>query len=126
LPFAGSAGYIVNEAAKDKLLALISNPGPLDFPYDIHLQRAIADGKLRGFVTFPFATTLAAGADNSQIRNLKADETAMSAFRRLMWVERDIGDADQTISAVTAGASDAETSTFLKILSVFLSLGFKQ
>ncbi len=126
MPFAGSVSYIVNAHAKEKFLALISNTGSLDFPYDIHLQRAIADGKLRGFVAFPFATTLSPDADNSQIRNLKADETAMSAFRRLMWLERDIDDAAKTIAQVTQGAGDAETQTFLKILSVFLAPGFKQ
>lgn len=126
MPFAGSAGYIVNDHAKEKLLALISDPGPLDFPYDIFLQRAIADGKLRGFVTFPFATTLAAEADNSTLRHPASHETAMNAFRRLMWLERDVAQADQTISAVTQGATDPETRTFLKILSVFLSPGFKQ
>lgn len=125
MPFAGSAGYIVNAHAKDKLLGLISNTGPLDFPYDIALQRAIAEGKLRGFVMFPFATTLSPDADHSQIRTLKADETAMSAFRRLMWLERDIDQADKTIAQVTP-AADAETQTFLKILSVFLTPGFKQ
>ena len=126
MPFAASVGYLVNQNSKDKLLGLISNPGPLEFPYDIHLQRAIQAGQLRGFVTFPFATTLSAEAENSQIRNPRLDEAATTAFRRLMWLERDIGEAAATIAPVTGGPMDAETETFLKILSVFLSPGFKQ
>jgi GR25 family glycosyltransferase involved in LPS biosynthesis len=126
MPFAGSVGYVVNPRARDKLLALISSPGPLEFPYDIFLQRAIAEGRLRGFVTFPFATTLSAQAEASQIGKPKPDEAAMNAFRRLMWLERDIDEAARTIAAVTDGPADAETETFLKILSVFLAPGFRQ
>jgi len=126
MPFAASVGYVVNANSKSKLLGLIGGSGPLEFPYDIFLQRAVQAGQLRGFVTFPFATTLSRDAENSQIHNPRLDEAATTAFRRLMWLERDIGEADATIAAVTAGASDPETATFLKILSVFLSPEFKQ
>lgn len=126
MPFAGSVGYIINRNAMDKLLALIPAHGPLDFPYDIDLQRLVQEGKLRAFVTFPFATTLGPAADVSLLRNPKPHETAMNAFRRLMWLERDIAEAQKTIAQVTQGPQDGETQTFLKILSVFLSPDFKQ
>jgi hypothetical protein len=125
LPFAGSTAYIVNRKSKDKLLGLFPRGGPLEIPYDVYLQQLIHNNKLRGFVTFPFATALSPQAENSQIQQTySVQEGAMNAFRRLMWLERDIDAAVETIDRVRAGTEDAETAAFLKILAVFLSPGF--
>jgi GR25 family glycosyltransferase involved in LPS biosynthesis len=120
LPFAGATAYIVNRNSKGKLLGLVSQQVPLDVPYDVYLQQAIHNGKLRAFVTFPFATGLAPSAENSQVRQSQSvQETAMNAFRRLMWLERDVDAAAATMDGI--GADDEETAAFLKILAVFLS-----
>jgi GR25 family glycosyltransferase involved in LPS biosynthesis len=124
LPFAGATAYIVNRASKDKVIEVVSHGGPLEIPYDINLQQAIRDNKLRGFVTFPFATTLSPYAENSQVRQSQsAQEAAMNAFRRLMWLERDIDTAVEHMDRICTGMDDAETVAVLKILAVFLSPG---
>jgi GR25 family glycosyltransferase involved in LPS biosynthesis len=122
MPFAGSTAYIVNRNAKEKVLGLLAQSLPLEFAYDVTLQRAIADNRLRGFVTFPFTTGLSAQGDRSQIQQShNSQETAMNAFRRLMWLERDIETAVRTIDGVQP--PDAETEAFVKILSVFIAPG---
>jgi GR25 family glycosyltransferase involved in LPS biosynthesis len=122
LPFAAATAYIVGRNAKEKLLGVVSRNGPRDVPYDVYLQQAIHDGKLRAFVVFPFATGLAPSAENSQVRQSQSvQEAAMNAFRRLIWLERDIGTATATLDAVRLRPDDQETAAFLKILAVFLS-----
>jgi GR25 family glycosyltransferase involved in LPS biosynthesis len=124
LPFAGATAYIVNRASRDKVFDLVSHGGPLEIPYDIFLQEAIHSNKLRAFVTFPFATTLSPSAENSQVRQSQSvQEAAMNAFRRLMWLDRDIDTAVEYLDRVRPGVDDAETAAFLKILMVFLSPG---
>ena len=125
LPFAGATAYIVNRKSKDKILDLLPHGGPLEIPYDVYLQQVIHNNKLRGFVTFPFATALSPQAENSQIQqSYSVQEGAMNAFRRLMWLERDIDTAVETIDRVRAATEDAETAAFLKILAIFLSPDF--
>lgn len=83
------------------------------------------NNRLRAFVTFPFATTLSPYAENSQIQQARnIQEAVMNAFRRLMWLERDIDQATQTIDRVSLDAQDAETAAFLKILATVLSPRF--
>jgi len=125
LPFAGATAYIVNRKSKDKILDILPLDGRLEIPYDVYLQQVIHNNKLRAFVTFPFATSLSPCAENSQIQqSCSVQEAAMNAFRRLMWREREIDIANETMDRVHASIDDAETVAFLKILAVFLSADF--
>ena len=127
MPFVGATAYIVNANSRDKILYLLPRGDPLEIPYDVYLQQLIHNNRLRGFVTFPFATTLSSNAETSQIEEAPSrDKTAMNAFRRLMWLERDIGAAAASIDKVRTGMDDPETLAFLKILSVFLAPDFEE
>lgn len=89
--WAGATAYCIPSASKAKVFGVLQ-AAELDRPYDLHL-RALADqGGLKMGFCFPFLTTVSPRARVSQIQ---ADEHAvfdmtLNAFRRLMFVERDL------------------------------------
>lgn len=64
----------------------------LDRPYDLHLRALADEGKLKVGFCFPFLTTVSPAASTSQIQAKEhaGFDLALSAFRRLMFVERDL------------------------------------
>jgi GR25 family glycosyltransferase involved in LPS biosynthesis len=126
--FAGSTAYIVNRNAKDRVLNLISQGDPIDRPYDLYLQRLIRNDLLRAFLVFPFATTVSALGEDSQIQTSdnQSAEFIWSSFRRLMWAERDIGAAGQAADRIFAAVKDDETEAFSRMLAGMLAPGFKR
>lgn len=127
IPFAGSTAYIVNQRTKDRLLKLLPRTGPLDIPYDLYLRHMIQSGALRAYAIFPFATTVSDLALDSQIQptdELPAD-AVFTAYRRLMWLNRDIEGTRRTLDRVGSSMDDEETNAFAKILAILLSPHFK-
>ena len=126
--FCGSTAYIVNRNAKDRVLDLISQEGPIDRPYDLYLQRLIRSDRLRAFLVFPFATTVSALGEDSQIQTSDGQSTEFiwSSFRRLMWAERDIGAAAEAADRIFAAVRDDETEAFSRMLAGMLAPGFKR
>lgn len=106
--FAGAAGYVVNGRSKDRVLAALDGLGPLDIPYDIALRRLVHAGRLRACVTFPFLTSVAPfSAETSQIQpGGNAADAISDAFRRLMFVGRDIAQSRAEAEAIAAAADE--------------------
>jgi glycosyl transferase family 25 len=120
--FFGATAYAVRGAAKARLHAALAAAEALNQPYDLFLRDLINTGALKAAVCFPFLTTLAPQADASQIQ---AKETAvfdatLNAYRRLMYVARDLDrcrtDA-QRLAAHTNEASRLVGSVFATIVS---------
>jgi len=126
LPFTAASAYVVNSRAKARLLNLVAEVGDLDINYDLYLRKLITEGKIRAFVTFPFVTTISALADTS---NIQTDDTALSdavwyAFRRLVWLHRDLAAAMNPLQAVRADFVDAESAAIARLVELILSPKF--
>ncbi|MDD5247609.1 MAG: glycosyltransferase family 25 protein [Rhodocyclaceae bacterium] len=91
MPFAGATAYLVNAGAKQKLLAMLKEHERLDVPYDLVLRNLIQQGRLSAFVVFPFATSLSAHAEASQIQlqDTAITDACWNAFRRLVCADAD-------------------------------------
>jgi GR25 family glycosyltransferase involved in LPS biosynthesis len=118
----GATAYAVKGAAKARLHAALAAAEQLDQPYDLFLRDLIHSGVFRAAVAFPFLTTLAPAADASQIQ---ASDTAvfdatLNAYRRLMYVDRDLGqcrlDAER-LAAHTGEAARLVGGVFAAIVS---------
>jgi GR25 family glycosyltransferase involved in LPS biosynthesis len=128
IPFAGSTAYLVNARSKEKLLKLLTEHAPLDMPYDLVLRKLVYQSRLSGFVIFPFATSLSAFADASQIQgneNTKIADMAWNAFRRLVWAERSLPEATANLDRISSDFFDPECRVFARILSCLLSANFQ-
>lgn len=89
IPFAGSSAYFVSPSAKERLLGLLRNQ-PLDLGYDITLRNLARRGDVKVHAIAPFPVGLAAVADDSQIREDRPGDAALTAFRRSLFVDRDL------------------------------------
>jgi GR25 family glycosyltransferase involved in LPS biosynthesis len=92
MSFFGSAGYVVKPGSKAKVLAALRQAQRLDVPYDIYLRRLVVSGQIKARACFPFVTTI----EESGSSQIQADEHAfadqtLNTYRRLMFVDRDLG-----------------------------------
>jgi GR25 family glycosyltransferase involved in LPS biosynthesis len=127
LVFAGSTAYIVNAQSKEKLLGLLTGKPTLDLPYDLTLRQLVYDKRLKGFVAFPFPTSLSAFADVSQIQCEDAGkiaDIAWNAFRRFAWWEGSARAATADLDRIQDSFFDPDCKAFGKILSCMMSSKF--
>lgn len=117
--FGGSMAYVVHAASREKLLGLLAQDAPMDLPYDLHLRRLIGAGALRARMIFPFPVTQSALGAQSQIQAENRADTVWTAFRRLAWAERDIGEA-----VAPLGEADAELDALGRILAAMARADF--
>jgi GR25 family glycosyltransferase involved in LPS biosynthesis len=91
--YAGSTAYIVNGRSKAKMLKLLEAHPSLDTPYDLRLRELTHGSQLQGLALFPFPTTLSGLAETSGIQAMDeaAVEWVLNTFRRMVWLDRDIG-----------------------------------
>lgn len=125
--FAGSTAYLVNGKSKDKLIQLLTEKPALDLPYDLTLRQLVYNRRLKGFVAFPFPTSLSNWADDSQIQHeqsKKVADVAWNAFRRLTWLGGSPTVATDTLKVVQDSYFDSECQAFTKILGCMLSTNF--
>lgn len=107
--FVGSTAYLVRGAAKAKLHGLLRAVEVLDTPYDIVLRDLVAAGTLKAAVCLPFLTTLSPAAEQSQIQGeTDVQLRAFDAFRRLMFVERDLDASRAAVAAIEADMPEAD------------------
>lgn len=107
--FSAATAYLVRGASKARLHALLDAGGPRDVPYDLRLRQLVAAGQLKALACFPFLTTLAAAADDSQIRgDEEVHQRIADTFRRLMFIERDAAACRAAVEAIAAGADETE------------------
>lgn len=105
--FASAAAYLVRASSKAKLHGLLQEPRALDLPYDIYLQELSASGRLNVSACAPFLTTLAPVSGQSQIKEHPLlQHRAMDAFRRLMFVERDMAACNREAAGLRAEAPE--------------------
>jgi len=123
--FFSAAAYIVAGGFKERLLEFLRHT-PMDLQYDLVLRRLILGQALRCRVIFPFATSISAAADTSQIQpgQYGVINLVLNEVRRLLWIDRppDAGRAD--LPALAASMGDADTVHFTRALEIILSLGF--
>jgi GR25 family glycosyltransferase involved in LPS biosynthesis len=122
VPFAGSIGYLVNRHAREKLLRLMRPDLSLDAPYDIFLRQQIHSGALRGSLLFPFVTTQSSleGGSTIQPGTQSGTDAIWTAFRQLVWQERDLDQVAATLAPVRMrGHPDGDA--LARIIALMLS-----
>jgi GR25 family glycosyltransferase involved in LPS biosynthesis len=105
--FAGATAYIVRESAKPRLLGSLAQT-TVETPYDFRLRDLFNAGALSGAYVFPFVTTVSPHADASQI-SLGAQslrEASYNAFRRVMFMDRDLAAGLQAAEALLDRVQD--------------------
>jgi len=124
--FAGSIGYVVNRHAKGGLLHALSQDPSRDVPYDVWLKHLVQNRMLRAFVIFPFPTTQSEFGAQSQIQSAaeKDIRAIWTAFRQLVWRERD---TDQAMRALERANTQAppDCAAMAQIFALMLSPEFK-
>lgn len=121
--FSGTSCYLVHERFKPRLLELLQWNRVLDVPFDLSLREMMFRGDIRAFVTFPFVTSLSPLGDRSdnQLGTTAVTDTVWNAFRRMMWLHRDIDAAVAPVERLGTDFLDAETRAFLKVFGAAMS-----
>jgi GR25 family glycosyltransferase involved in LPS biosynthesis len=124
--FAGATSYILNPNSLEKVFRLLDAKDSLDIPYDLYLRELIFENKLKGFVIFPFVTTLSNESDTSQIQ---LDDTAntdlvWNTFRKMIWMDRKIEDSKLFLERINHDVCDEESKQFGTIISACISNKF--
>jgi GR25 family glycosyltransferase involved in LPS biosynthesis len=90
--FLGAMGYLVRGGFKATLQAMLMEAERLDAPYDLYLNQLASEGRVKAMVCLPYLTTDTAASAQSQIggARLPLQVRAFDAFRRLMYVDRDL------------------------------------
>lgn len=126
LPFCGATAYVVHEDFKPRLLQLLEC-GAMDRQYDVYLRDLIVGGQVRAKVVFPFPTSLSAFADATQIQvdESRQADCVFNAFRRFIWVDRDLSAATSGMEILGPDFADEESATFARILGAAFSTRIK-
>ena len=108
IPYVGAAGYLIRNGSKRKVLAALDSLPPFELAYDVALRDLIHAGALVGRGCFPFLTAPTADADSSSIQppRLQLREQMINAFRRLMFVDRDLEASRRDVAALEAAHAD--------------------
>ncbi|MET0274163.1 MAG: glycosyltransferase family 25 protein [Phenylobacterium sp.] len=106
--FTGAAAYVVRGSVKRRLYDALSAPAALDQPYDLFLRDLCHAGTFRMGVAFPFLTAASSLADDSQIQTGDGAvfDATLGAFRRLMYVDRDLDQCRRDTERLTAAHTD--------------------
>lgn len=91
--YAGAGSYIINNASLEKFIAL-TDLDHLQCAFDLYLRALVFDEKLKGFMTFPFLTTISTHGDISTVfdhhgvsaRPDLTEQGLGNAFRRMIWM----------------------------------------
>jgi GR25 family glycosyltransferase involved in LPS biosynthesis len=121
--FTGTPSYLVNRRFKSRMLQLLRGQASMDVPIDLFLRDLIVKGEVRAFFTFPFVTSLSDFGDDSQtqLKDTEITDMVWNAFRRFMWLHRDIDSAIAPVEQLGADFVDAETQAFIKLVGAALS-----
>jgi GR25 family glycosyltransferase involved in LPS biosynthesis len=126
-PYFAAAAYVVRGSAKRRLHAALSEPAALNQAYDIALRDLCHRGQFRMAVAFPFVTTVAALAEGSQVQDRDGGvfDATLNAFRRLMYVGRDLEACRADIARLQATAASGDTTRLTgDLFSVMASPAF--
>ena len=121
--FGGATSYILNPKSLEKVFHLLDAKTALDIPYDIYLRELIRENKLKGFVIFPFVTTLSSVSDKSQIQLEETANTDLvwNTFRKMIWMDRKLEDSESSLNKINRDICDEESKKFGTIISACIS-----
>jgi GR25 family glycosyltransferase involved in LPS biosynthesis len=119
--FAGSSSYLVNHRAVSKLAALMEEQGELNLPYDLFLRRMVYTKRLKGLVFFPFITSLSADSDASDIQQGASVDQVWNAFRKMVWVDRDLDAVRPGLAKIERELCDDESRLFATLFAALAS-----
>lgn len=122
--FAGSTAYIVNPKSIRKILQLMDEETELNVPYDLFLRNLIYQKKLTGLVFFPFVTSLSDESESSQIHQDTSCDLIWNAFRKLVWLDRDVEAVAPVLERIDQNLCDEESRRFGIILSALVAKAF--
>ena len=124
--FAGATSYILSVSGIQKLNDIFRSYASLDEPYDLFLRNLIWTGKLKGFMLFPFVTTLSEQAANSQIQPAETALTDLvwNTYRRLMWMDANVDDFAEAAKTIKDGLYDQESELLSVIVAATTSPKF--
>lgn len=117
ITYCGATGYVVNQHFKQRLLELLGMDS-LDRPYDVYLYELVKQDRIRASAIFPFPTSLSHFADQSQIQmpDSAATSYVFNAFRRFIWLDRDLENATASLGALPGDFMDPEAAAFSRII----------
>lgn len=124
--FIGATAYVVRGRAKAKLVSALEAPELRDKPYDMALVELARSGAIDARVCFPFLTAPSDDADSSQIQPETADlrQAAMHAYRRLMFVDRDLDASRAEIARLQAAHGDEAAQLAGAVFGAIMSPAF--
>ena len=124
--FAGATGYIINQKSINKIYNLLDSKVTLDEPYDLYLRRLILEKKIKGYVIFPFITSLSSESNISQIQEINMGNTDLvwNTFRRMIWIDSNIEESIETLAKINNDICDEESKQFGIIISACISNKF--
>jgi len=123
--FFGSSAYVVRGTSKRALHDLLSAEVELNQPYDLFLQALASRERSRMGVCFPYVTTVADHADASQIEATSAViGRTLNAFRRLMFVARDLPALRREVDQLQADYADDASRVMGGIFAAIASPAF--
>ncbi|HEY8617660.1 hypothetical protein [Phenylobacterium sp.] len=124
--FIGASAYLVRGQANAKLREALAAAELADTPYDLALGRLAREGRIQARFAFPFLTAPSADADRSQIQSEQVDlrQATLHAFRRLMFVDRDLAASGQEMQRLGAAHGDAGASLMGAVFAALISEAF--
>jgi GR25 family glycosyltransferase involved in LPS biosynthesis len=124
--FYAATAYVVRGPAKRALHALLAEATELDRPYDLYLRDLSQAGRLKLGACFPFVTTLAPEAEESQIQGDDARllGRTLNAYRRLMYEGRDLAACRAAIAPLRAAVSTEPSRLVGELFSIISAPDF--
>lgn len=124
--FASAAAYIINKKSIQKIANFLGSFDELNMPIDIVYRSLIQAGHLKGYVAFPFLTSLSSLSEDSRVQPKQHayTEVVWHSFRKLMWMDGSINAIDQNLEILKKGRMSDEANALALIFSGFLSSDF--
>lgn len=121
IPFVGAAGYLVRGGSKQRVLDALDSLPPFDRPYDVALRDLIHAGVLQGRACFPYLTAPSDDAETSTIPPTQFRQSIVNAFRRLMFVDRDLDVGRRDVERLQAAHADPAAVVIGGVLGALVS-----
>jgi hypothetical protein len=114
--YAGATAYIVNPRSLARLHGLLDGLTRLDRAYDLELRYFVNANQLNAFAFFPFLTTVSSAADSSQVQADQSPDAVWNLFRRLMWMDRDVGSQRGAVDRLEQDVDGEEARALGRVL----------
>lgn len=124
--FASAASYIVNKNSIAKIAKLLGALNELNVPIDIAYRNLIHSGDLKGYVVFPFLTSLSSLSENSQVQPKRHafTEVVWHSFRKMIWIDGSTKSIKNNLEILEKGNLNEDAKALALIFSGFLASDF--